>query len=329
MATIGNSVATLTDHLKRLDPNGAVANVVELLSKQNPLVEDMLWKEGNLPTGHRVTSRTGLPSVGWRRLNQGVAPSKSTTEQYDETCGILEGYSTIDTRLAALNGNTAAFRASEELAFVEAMFQELETAMFYASSNVDPEKPQGLAPRLNSTTGRAGSQVLPVDSGASGNDQTSIYGIVWGDKSAYGIFPKGSTAGLERKALPDEMIDDGTGKQYLAHRAHWGLNAGLAVEDYRQVVRLANIDTGSLSGTADTLIPAMIEAYYQLHKPGTGRLVWYANRRVQTYLHLQARANVKNSTLSIEMVEGKPVTTFMGAPIRISDAILNTEAAVS
>ena len=329
MATIGNNVATLTDHLKRLDPNGNVAHVIELLSRNNPLVQDMLWKEGNLPTGHRVTSRTALPVPRFRRINEGVERSKSTTEQFDEACAIMDAYTAVDTKLAALNGNTAAFLASEEVAFVEAMFNDLETGMFYSNVATSPEAFQGLAPRLNSTTGRAGSQIVKADSGASGNDQTSIYGVVWGERSVTGIFPKGSKAGIQRTPLQDEMVDDGTGKEYLAHRAHWSLQPGLAVEDYRQVVRVANIDTSALSASADNIIPAMIDAYYRINKPQGGKLIWYANRRVQTYLHLQARNAVKNSTLSIEIFDGKPVTTFLGSPIRISDGILNTESVVS
>jgi hypothetical protein len=61
---------------------------------------DMIWREGNLPTGHRTTVRTGLPSVFWRLLNQGVSPSKSTTVQIDEATGMLEAWSEVDVDLA-------------------------------------------------------------------------------------------------------------------------------------------------------------------------------------------------------------------------------------
>ena len=79
MATLAQSVLTLADWAKRLDPDGKVPAIVEMLSQTNEVLADMLFKEGNLPTGERTTIRTGLPSVYWRLLNQGVAPSKSTT----------------------------------------------------------------------------------------------------------------------------------------------------------------------------------------------------------------------------------------------------------
>ena len=86
MATIGANALTLADWAKRLDPQGKVPSIVELLAQTNEILQDMLWVEGNLPTGHRTTVRTGLPTVAWRLLNNGVQPSKSTTAQIDEQC---------------------------------------------------------------------------------------------------------------------------------------------------------------------------------------------------------------------------------------------------
>ena len=91
--------------------------------QSNEILEDAVFMEGNLPTGHRVTVRTGLPAVYWRSLNQGVPGSKSTTAQVDEAVGMLEAYCRVDKDLAELNGNTPEFRLSEDTAFLEAMNQ--------------------------------------------------------------------------------------------------------------------------------------------------------------------------------------------------------------
>ena len=112
MATIGATVLTLADWAKRLDPEGKVPAIVELLGQTNEMLTDMLWKEGNLPTGERVVVRTGLPTVAWRLLNQAVATSKSTTAQVDEATGMLEAWSEVDKDLAELNGIVETFRLS-------------------------------------------------------------------------------------------------------------------------------------------------------------------------------------------------------------------------
>ena len=61
-----------------LEAQSATA-IIELLSQTNEILDDMLVVEGNLPTGHQTTIRTGLPQATWRLLNQGVQPGKSTT----------------------------------------------------------------------------------------------------------------------------------------------------------------------------------------------------------------------------------------------------------
>ena len=147
MATLGNTVLTLADWAKRLDPDGSVPMIVELLAQTNEIIQDELFQEGNLPTGHRVTVRTGLPTVTWRLLNQGVTPSKSTTAQIDEQAGMLEAYSEVDKDLAELNGNSASFRLSEAQAFIEAMNQEYAQTLIYCNSCTAPEEFNGLTPR--------------------------------------------------------------------------------------------------------------------------------------------------------------------------------------
>ena len=57
MSTLAANVLTLADHAKRLDPDGKTSAIVELLSQTNEILLDMLFMEGNLPTGHRTTVR--------------------------------------------------------------------------------------------------------------------------------------------------------------------------------------------------------------------------------------------------------------------------------
>src|SRR5678815_3439319 len=151
MATvIGATVPTLVDVTKRMDPDGRIAAIGELLSQTNEILTDMPWMEGNLPTGNRTTVRTGLPTVAWRLLNKGVASSKSTTDQIDEACGKLEAWAQVDVALAKLNGDVAAFRLSEARAFIEAMNQEFASVLFYGNAGINPEKFTGLSVRYSS-----------------------------------------------------------------------------------------------------------------------------------------------------------------------------------
>jgi len=340
MATLSTSNLTLADWAKRTDPDGRVPVIAELLSQSNEILEDCVFKEGNLPTGERVVIRTGLPSVYWRALNQGIPNSKSTTAQVDEACGILEARSEVDKDLAMLNGNTAQFRLSEDVAFLEAMNQTQATTMFYGNPSTDPKQFLGLAPRYSSLSGSNNAQNV-ITAGGSGSDNTSIYLVVWGDQTVYCPFPKGSSAGLIHEDLGEQTVynSDGTRLQAYATRYQW--KNGLVVKDWRYVVRICNIDISDLMAQATTQLPSagtaiiklMSRALYRIPNMGMGRAAFYMNRTVHSGLAIAAldksQAVLKvNDGLS---QFGTPYSwlTFQGVPCRRVDAIINTEAVVS
>jgi hypothetical protein len=66
MALLGTTAITLADWAARMDDNNRTAAIVEMLSITNEVLSDMIWLEGNLPTGHKTTVRTGLPAGTWR-----------------------------------------------------------------------------------------------------------------------------------------------------------------------------------------------------------------------------------------------------------------------
>ena len=339
MATLSTANLTLADWAKRVDPEGRVPVVAELLSQSNEILEDCVFKEGNLPTGERVVVRTGLPAVYWRALNQGIPSSKSTTAQVDEAAGILEARSEVDKDLAMLNGNTASFRLSEDQAFLEAMNQTQATTLFYGNPATDPKQFLGLASRYSDSTATNGQNILKA--GGSGSDNTSVYLVVWGDNTVYCPFPKGSKAGLIHEDLGEQTVynSDGTRLQALSTRYQW--KNGLVVKDWRYVVRIANIDVSDLVGQTGTqaadqstaLIKLMARALYRIPNMAMGRAAFYMNRTVHSGLSVAA---LDKSQYVLKVNEGlsqfgMPYSwlSFLGVPLRRVDAILNNEAAIS
>lgn len=332
MATIGNTVPTLIDWAKGNDPDGKVAAVVELLSQTNEVLLDMGWKEGNLPTGHVTTVRTGLPSVAWRLINNGITPSKSTKAQITEQCGMLEAWSEVDKDLADLNGNAPQFRLSEGMAFIEAMNQEMAQTLIYGNSGTAPEEYTGLAPRYSALSGAANAQNV-LTGGGSGSDNTSIWLVGWGENSIHGIFPKGSKAGIVHEDEGLVTVETATGiggGRMKAYRDHWQWKCGIALRDWRYVVRIPNIDVSNLVGesSAADLLKLMSRALDRLPSTGSVRPAFYMNRTVQSMLKIQA-LNKSNAALSVQEALGQVTTSFLGVPLRKCDQILNTEAAVA
>lgn len=333
-ATLSSNALTLADWAKRLDPDGKVPTVVELLSQTNEVLTDMLFIEGNLPTGHRTTVRTGLPTVAWRLLNQGTTPSKSTTAQIDEQAGMLEAWSEVDEELAKLNGNVEAFRLSEAQAFIEAMNQEMASTLFYGNSGTDPEEFTGLAPRYSALSGVANSQNVITGSG-SGSDNSSIWLVGWGDNSICGIFPKGSKAGLIHEDYGIQTIIGSTGiagSRLRAYQERWQWKMGIALKDWRYVVRIPNIDISNLvaKSSAADLIELMIKATHRLPSLKMVRPVFYMNRSCFQMLDIQRRDDIiTGGGLTWETVDGVRQASFRGIPVRICDALTEAEAAVA
>ncbi len=346
MATVGSLALTFADWAKRMDGNYEVAAIIELLSQTNEILDDMQVMEGNLPTGHKTTVRTGLPQATWRLLNAGVPNGKSTTAQVVDTCGNLEAYSVIDKDIADLNGNTAQFRLSESRAFLEGMSQQVASTLIYGNQGLNPERFTGFAPRY-STLSTSNSQTAAnvLDAGGSGSTNTSIWIVTWGADTWHGIFPKGKITGLQNRDMGEWPVQDSAGNTYQAYREHFKWEIGLCMRDWRYAVRIANIDVTQLTGvSAANLINLIVRGLYRLPtapamataiqtsdtpevRANMGRTVIYCNRVIRTYLDLQAM-NKTNVLLRLEEFNGKVVTTFRGIPVRTVDAILNNETAV-
>ena len=328
---VGVDNPTLSDVMKSLSPGGVVQPIVEALTKLSPALEDATWKEGNLPNGELITTRTGLPSVGWRAYNEGVTAGKSRRDQLTETCGMLEGQSNVDCKLVDFNGTGAAFRASEDKGFLEAMRQELETGIFYSSTAASPRKFNGLTPRLNLTTGPYGNQIVNSAISSSGSDQTSCWLIVWHPDTCYLMYPKGSMAGFKHTDMGKRMVSDGANKEYAAFTSIFNWDVGLVVKDARYVARLANIDTSAIVKTGKLLIEGLVDLTERIENLDLqgGRPVLYMNRTISTYLRQQAIDVVKSTVMTFDNIGGKRIAMFNGIPIKRTDALLNTEAIVT
>ena len=329
MATLNATHLTMADWAKRLDPDGKTAVIVEMLSQTNEILDDMLFKEGNLPTGEQTTIRTGLPTVYYRQINQGTPDSKSTTAQVVENAAILEGRSQIDQDEAELNGNTGDYRLSEGEAFMEAMSQSQAETLIYGSS-ANPEEYVGLANRYSSLSAANAENI--INAGGTGSDNTSIYLVGWGPRTVFGVFPKGSKAGLTHEDLGLGDAFDASNNRYRAYMDLYKWKNGLVVKDWRYACRICNIDVSALiadtTGSSYDLIELMLKAVHRMPSLTNANFAFYCNRTVKEMLDIQAM-NKTNVYLKVGEEEGKPKLSLRGIPIRCVDRILETEATVA
>jgi hypothetical protein len=322
---------TLLDITKLLDPDGSVAAVAEILDETNPILQDITMVEGNLPTGHISTIRTGIPTPTWFQFYGGIQPTKGTTAQVTDQIGMMGAYAEIDYNIAKLNGNSAAYRMSEDRVHIEGMAQSMAETLFQGNPLVDPTKFLGLNARYNDLAAESADNI--IDAGGTGVDNASVWLVGWSPTTIFGIYPKGSEAGLEvndKGQVTDDNIDGSNGRGEI-YRTHFQWKKGLTVKDWRYAVRIANVDRSLLIADASTganLPNLMFEAMDIIPNLAGARFAFYMDRSVLTKVRQQHENRVSSSTLTVDQVGGVPVTSFHGIPIRRTDALAVDEARV-
>lgn len=329
MSVLGSMNKTLLDVAKETDPDGKLSSVIELLTQQNAILDDIPWVKCNNKTSHKTNIRTGLPSAIWRKMYQGVPPDKSTRAVITDTCGMLEARSEIDKALADLNGNANAYRLQEDMAFLEGMNQEFSKTLFYGSEVKRPETFTGLAPRYSDATAPNGENILCEKQNASGNTNASIWLLAWDERTMHGIYPDGHVAGFHQENLGVQDSFDGSGNRFRAYHTLYQWSCGFTLRDWRYGVR-SIFDTASLAydvGNGADLAQMMEIMQERIQSLDVGKLAFYMNKKTAEFLRMQLGEKAKYQ-LTRETVAGKKVTTFGGIPIRICEALTNTEAKV-
>jgi hypothetical protein len=323
MATLAGKV-TLLDLALATDPKGAPAKIAEVLTKTNEILLDAPWQEANNVTGHKIARRGSLQTGTWREINSGVAIEKSGITNAVEGIGMLDSISEIDIELVRMAPNPQEFRMVQARGAIEGMSQTLATNMFYGNAALDVERFTGLAPRMGDLV--TGGRVLGAS--GTGSDLTSAYFVQWGLSKVYMVYPKGSSHGIEHDDRGVDMVitDAGTtNTRFRAYVDYFSLKAGLVVEDYRCMGRLANIESTGTSNIFD--VDKVIQLTNEMPEAGVGAAM-YVNTTLKSQIEIQAKDKT-NVYYGPEDAFGRPVLMLRTHPVRLSKAIVNTEVAIT
>jgi len=340
---------TLADIGRHFDPQGKIADMAELLSQCNEMVDDMPMVEANGLTSHVTTVRTSLPKGSYIRYYQGTAYSKSNRAQLEFGMSLLRDYSQIDKELCKLGGQESVMREKEDIAHMEGLSQQQATTLPYGNQFTTPEQFTGFAPFFNTVTlATAQNAVNVFDCGGTGSSNASIWLIGWGDSTCYGIYPKGSKGGLVFEDKGDVVPGfDANQQRFEAYTTMFQWQLGLCIEDWRYIVRLCNLDTttaGLLGPTPADIFAILARAIVRLPTAGRTvsgitktdapdkmspaiRLKLYMDRTVRAACDVQAIRD-KNVLLSPTDYAGRPIVNWRNIPIGVQDSLLNTESRV-
>jgi len=324
---------SLLDFMKRVDPNGAAAQIIQLLMEENNLLNTMMFKPTNKELTHQITVQTGLPNVDFVGINEGVDAVLGKTAQMAFGTGFVEARDQIDMNLIETQLNSSSFLEMESMMKMESMAQKL-TSTFFNGTLATPKAFVGFTEyysSLSSNPNNAGFNI--IDGGGSANFQ-SIWLICWGPFRNYGVFPKAvGTSGFVRQFDGMQNATAPNGKTLRVMQTAYKWHSGLVVADWRSTVRIANLDIVELKAEAATgasgskLVNFLIEAIERIRGVGPKSPNIYMSEEMMTILRKQI-INKFNVDLTFDSVAGKQTLMFDGIPIRKVDQLV-TEAQVT
>jgi hypothetical protein len=340
MSTLSTTRPTLIDHARAFN-DGKLLKIANILQEYNEILDDVPMVEANQATGHVMGISTSKPTPYFRLLNQGVVPQKATSGQISEGIAMMENRNQIDVELANLNGASAAFRMSQDKPMIEGFSDLLSDTLISGDSSVSPEQFNGFYSRYFTLGATYTTSSQMIDAGGTGSDNTSILIVCWEPDKVYGIYPKGSKAGLDYQDLGIQQItsDATTGARLSVYESLMKWKFGLAVQDYRYVVRICNIDVSNLltagdgSDTSANLEKLIIRGLGKL-PPGAKNPIIYCNETVQTMLSYKIY-NKGSSLVSWREIKNtpvfrpNPVLHFQNVPVRRVDSIGIAEAQIT
>lgn len=338
MAALNAGLLTLLDVSKSKDKQ--VGKVAEVLLQSNGILEHMPMMEMNEGTIHKESLRSNLPAVYYRKANQPIPGSKSLIEERTFTAAHFESKSQIDKMVASRGGqDRIAFnRWNQATGHIQAMAIEHADLLIYGSPTDGAQKVAGFMDIYSTLSASEPTSKQVISAGGSGSDNTSILFVDWGENTIFGVYPKGTTAGLKRedKGLVQILGTDQNGNTgtFWGYEEGFEMDHGLVVKDYRAGARICNIDISDLKAggvSAADLLKLMTRAHYRIPAAvRTGKGFVYMNSTIASFLHEQALEKVgAGGGLTFENYQGQPVMMFLGRRVVVIDALLNTEATVS
>lgn len=336
---------TLAELVRREDPDGGLADIVDVLSETNAIVMDATWIGCNDGTSHQHTRTVTEPTGAERMYGQGVIREAGVTEVVNEPTTLLAGFSEPDAdMLRSQPEGWAAARAKEDAFFINGLTKTHVSRIFDGNRSTNPLQVNGINNRSDYNALSSDYVYDNAGGNASATDnKTSIYIFQYGFKKVNMLFPRNmpnSTDGGSPIKMRDfgevlvlDPLNTSNNAKYPAMQSWFQVAFGVDIADPRMIKRVVNISTSNIDGVDDFSFDEelLIDAFNDLEDGGMGAVI-YCNRTIKS--QMMKRANEKGNASFTQDREGegpfaRPVLRFWGIPVREVAQITNTQSTVS
>jgi hypothetical protein len=317
-----------------------LAKVYDTITKNTPIVRDLMMVECNKVDTYEHSELTGLPVSYYAKVGAGYLKSKATTKIVKDGVAKIGNRFEVPRETAKLSGNVADFMSKMELYHLQSAMEKIENTIIYGASN-DPDQFIGLMERFNTpSTDRTQSGYNLINGGGTGDDNMSVLGIVHSTDTFHGVYPQGHGTGLTIDRIDTtgngvdgvEITDpDDSNKKLLGYKRYVEQLLGIAVPSWKGIVRICNIDNSLL--TKDFSTGADLNNLFQrmmirLNKVKNGMKKIYVNDTVYSFI-MQQLSNTVGGYGGFAQVQGEEIVRFWGTPIENCDTLTIAEATVT
>jgi len=312
-------------------------DIVELTLESNENLGHFVVLPCNDGDHDTTTIRTGIPESAWTSFYEGVQPSKGSKTQVTNSCGHLEALLQVDERLIKTQEDAEAELGDEAYAQGESMGNEVLSSVFYGNTKVNGKKFNGLTPVYSelptATTTDKEAPYYTIGAARSATPDSSALRSIWlvghGRMGTALIYPKGTSAGLQRGPVTSQVVTTTAGNRLRVKEQFFDWTVGARVKDFRFNVRICNIESNNLSTLNIDLGEYMLKAVIRAKSTGVAQK-FYMSKDIYEWLCIKTRRDVKSGgAFSFQDVEGKLILHFQGIPIFKEQALNVNEAAVA
>lgn len=337
MASLIADGPTIIDVEKSKDPKGNALRAANLMAQTIALDNMLNYVPCNGGLIHRVGQIVTEPGTTIRARNEGVVATKEERVQHDEGFCDFHQWGKVDAAITEDMGQLAIYRAQRVKSGFSAIARMKESKVFYGSKAASAGKEfDGLTIRFNAV----GQQVIDCGGAAT---LASMWLFRASPETFYFIYPENGTKGMRHIAHPLGVTDTQngvTGANMSVYRDEMWQEVGIAVEDPRCIVRLANINVAHFTDLTSTQAPtsftsvldkAMV-AHDRLPTDATGRDFFVCNRSVYSGLRRLAKEKSMGAIgwgEALTVLGPRKAIMIDEIPVFVSDALTIAETQVS
>lgn len=301
---VADTEVGLIDETMRATPEVSGINLLD-----NSQVDNLAQAKAIRETVYKTRVRTGLPSVGFRDINQGTPTTKQSTDNRIVSCHLMNPRWDADKGLGGFSASVAEELAENADAHITAAVQTLGRQHYYGTRTAFGGTAKGCPGLLDAV-----DDSFVVNAGGT-TDETasSIWAVQYGRQAVRWVL--GNDGQFEITEVDERNKADEDGNEYTVFMQELFAHVGLQVGSTQCVGRIKNITEDSGKGATRDLIRSLFRKFSDVgQRPDAFFMSQRSYDQYEAFLE----------SLAFDIGE-RSRTSFRGVPFVITNSLSDVE----